>query len=99
MPKSHIDEIDFQRAILIALVIFVHIVNFGNIHPNVKSGVLSFLMPTFLLVTGYLVKKSEIEKLRNKQQSLNNVTVFGKGAQDGAHALDRRIQRHEDSAR
>ena len=55
MPKSHIDEIDFQRAILIALVIFVHIVNFGNIHPDVKSGVLSFLMPTFLLVTGYLV--------------------------------------------
>ncbi len=49
-------------------------------------------------VTGYLVKKSEIEKLKNRQQSLNNVTVFGKGAEEGAHALDRRIQRHEDSA-
>ena len=47
-------------------------------------------------VTGYLVKKSEIEKLRQKKQSLNNVTIFGKGAQDGAHALDRRIQRHEE---
>jgi len=46
-------------------------------------------------VTGYLVKKSEIEKLRKKQQSLNNVTVFGMGAQDGGHALDRRVQRHE----
>ena len=44
-------------------------------------------------VTGYLVKKSEIEKLRQRKQSLNNVTVFGKGAQDGAHALDRRIQK------
>ena len=49
-------------------------------------------------VTGYLVKKSEIEKLRAKQQSLNNVTVFGMGAQDGGHALDRRVQRHEESA-
>lgn len=45
-------------------------------------------------VTGYLVKKSEIEKLRAKKQSLNNVTVFGKGADEGAHALDRRVQRH-----
>ena len=55
MLQHHIDEIDFQRAILISLVILVHIVNFGNIHPDVKSGVLSFLMPTFLLVTGYLL--------------------------------------------
>lgn len=55
MQQRHIDEIDFQRAILISLVILVHIVNFGNIHPDVKSGVLSFLMPTFLLVTGYLL--------------------------------------------
>ena len=49
-------------------------------------------------VTGYLVKKSEIEKLRAKKQSLNQVTVFGMGAQDGARALDRRVQQHEDSA-
>ena len=48
-------------------------------------------------VTGYLVKKSEIEKLNQKKQSLNNVTIFGKGAQDGQHALDRRIQTHEGS--
>ena len=47
-------------------------------------------------VTGYLVKKSEIEKLNRKEQSLNNVTVFGKGAQDGAHALDRRIQKYDE---
>ena len=55
MPAHRIDEIDFQRAILISLVILVHVVNFGNIHPDVKSGILSFLMPTFLLVTGYLL--------------------------------------------
>ncbi len=49
-------------------------------------------------VTGYLVKKSEIEKLRAKKQSLNQVTLFGMGAQDGGHALDRRVQHHEDGA-
>ena len=49
-------------------------------------------------VTGYLVKKSEIEKLRAKKQSLNNVTVFGMGAQDGGHALERRVQKHDESA-
>ena len=49
-------------------------------------------------VTGYLVKKSEIEKLNAKKQSLNNVTVFGKGASEGQHALDRRIQKHDESA-
>lgn len=48
-------------------------------------------------VTGYLVKKSEIEKLRQKKQSLNQVTLFGMGAQDGGHALDRRVQHHEES--
>ena len=49
-------------------------------------------------VTGYLVKKSEIEKLRRKKQSLNQVTLFGKGAQDGGHALDQRIERYDESA-
>ena len=42
---------------------------------------------------------AEIEKLRAKKQSLNNVTVFGMGAQDGGHALDRRVQTHADGAR
>ena len=42
-------------------------------------------------VTGYLVKKSEIEKLDHHEASLNNVTVFGQGARNTAKALDRRI--------
>lgn len=48
-------EIDFVRFILIIAVILVHIVNLGEVQPEMKSVVLSFLMPTFLLVTGYLV--------------------------------------------
>nr|MBQ4457218.1 YjjI family glycine radical enzyme [Clostridia bacterium] len=47
-------------------------------------------------VTGYLVKRSEIEKLRKNQQSRNGSTVLGKGASEGMKALDRRIQKKED---
>ena len=48
-------------------------------------------------VTGYLVKKSEIEKLDNQEVSLNNVTVYGQGARNTAKALDRRV--YDESAR
>lgn len=48
-------------------------------------------------VTGYLVKKSEIEKLDHNEASLNNVTVFGQGARNTANALDRRI--YDESSR
>lgn len=39
--------IDFIRALLIFLVILVHIVHFGDLHTNVKSMILAFMMPTF----------------------------------------------------
>lgn len=48
-------DIDGFRAVLISLVILVHIVNFGNIYPLAKSSILSFIMPTFLMITGFLV--------------------------------------------
>lgn len=53
--KRHYIEIDVMRAILIVLVILVHIVHFGDLHPEIKSGILSFMMPAFLFITGYLV--------------------------------------------
>lgn len=42
-------------------------------------------------VTGYLVKRSEIEKLNHNESSLNNVTAFGQGAEKYGKALDRRV--------
>lgn len=42
-------------------------------------------------VTGYLVKKSELEKYDNNEQSLNSCTAFGQGARDYSKALDRRV--------
>ncbi|MBR3693248.1 MAG: YjjI family glycine radical enzyme [Erysipelotrichales bacterium] len=47
-------------------------------------------------VTGYLVKKSEVAKLDAGGQSLNQVTVFGKGARDYGKAFDRRVQSSND---
>lgn len=47
-------------------------------------------------VTGYLVKKSEVAKLDRGEQSLNQVTLFGKGARDFGKAFDRRVQSSND---
>lgn len=47
-------SIDFTRSVLILLVILVHIVYFGDMYPSIKSDILSFMMPSFLFITGYL---------------------------------------------
>ena len=60
MHRCH--EIDFVRFFLIIAVVLVHIVNFGNVYPETKSIILSFLMPTFLLITGYLVNVEKSKK-------------------------------------
>ena len=46
-------------------------------------------------VTGYLVKKSELAKLDQNKQSLNNCSAFGVGARDTANALDRKVEAYE----
>ncbi|MEG0514811.1 MAG: anaerobic ribonucleoside-triphosphate reductase, partial [Cetobacterium sp.] len=43
-------------------------------------------------VTGYLVKKSEIEKLDKGEQVLRDTTILGKGARDNAKALGRKLR-------
>ena len=53
--KQRNTDIDWIRAILIILMILIHIVSFGSAYPQLKAGILSFMMPTFLIITGYLV--------------------------------------------
>lgn len=53
--KQRNKDIDWIRSILIILMILIHIVSFGNAYPQLKAGILSFMMPTFLIITGYLV--------------------------------------------
>ena len=40
-------------------------------------------------ITGYLVKKSDIEKLRRGEQVINDAVVLGKGAADNQKVLER----------
>ncbi len=48
-------DLDYFRTFLISLVILIHIVHFGDLYPATKSAILSFMMPTFLIITGFLV--------------------------------------------
>ena len=48
-----------MRAVLITMMILVHIVYFGDLYPGIKYGILSFMMPAFLVITGYLVNISK----------------------------------------
>lgn len=60
--KQRNTDIDWIRAILIILMILIHIVSFGNAYPQLKAGILSFMMPTFLIITGYLVNIEKSQK-------------------------------------
>ena len=60
--KQRNTDIDRIRAILIILMILIHIVSFGNAYPQFKAGILSFMMPTFLIITGYLVNIEKSSK-------------------------------------
>ena len=60
--KQRNTDIDWIRAILIILMILTHIVSFGNAYPQLKAGILSFMMPTFLIITGYLVNIGKNQK-------------------------------------
>ena len=59
-------DLDFIRALLIMFMILIHIVSFGNAYPHLKAGILSFMMPTFLIITGYLVNIEKSGKQMGK---------------------------------
>ena len=44
-------------------------------------------------ITGYLVKRSEIEKLRNNEQVLRDTVVLGMGADDNQKVLSRKLRK------
>lgn len=47
-------------------------------------------------VTGYLVKRSELAKLDEGKQSINQASVFGQGARDNQQSLERRVHDRND---
>lgn len=46
-------------------------------------------------ITGYLVKRSEIEKLTHGEQVLRDTVVLGKGAVENLKVLDRKIRKND----
>ena len=55
MSNKKITEIDFVRCVLMCIVILVHIVSLGEMYPSAKTAASTFFMPSFLIITGYLV--------------------------------------------
>ena len=55
MSNKKITEIDFVRCVLMCIVILVHIVSLGELYPSAKTAAFTFFMPSFLIITGYLV--------------------------------------------
>lgn len=43
------------RALLILMMVLVHITGWGDTYPQIKLGILSFMMPAFLFLTGFLL--------------------------------------------
>ena len=54
--------IDFQRCVLICMVVMIHIVNFSTLYPDIKDFINFFFMQAFLLITGYLVNIHKTHK-------------------------------------
>ena len=46
-------------------------------------------------ITGYLVKKSEMEKLHNNEQVIQQTVVFGLGARENSKILERKVRGNE----
>ncbi len=53
MAKQRIEEIDFLKFALIALMVVFHLSWFGDHYPTLKEAVYTFHMPGFLLVAGF----------------------------------------------
>lgn len=55
MRSTSYNAIDYNRCVLIVVVVVVHIVNFGRLYPGVQQAMAVTVMPAFLVITGYLV--------------------------------------------
>ena len=47
-------------------------------------------------MTGYLVKKSEVEKYRKGEVALRDTTWYGSGTDDCAQVFDRQLRNKQD---
>lgn len=62
MDGKTYNVIDYDRFVLIVVVILCHIVNFGRLYPTLQNGMALVVMPAFLIITGYLVNVEKDRK-------------------------------------
>ena len=48
LRKMKYNNIDYQRCVLICMVVMIHIVNFSTLYPEVKNFINFFFMQAFL---------------------------------------------------
>lgn len=67
VSKTHIEELDYLKCIMIVLMVAFHLVYIEKLYPFAKDIVYTFHMPVFLIISGYLtnINKSTEQFLRN----------------------------------
>ena len=69
------NNIDYQRCVLICMVVMIHIVNFSTLYPDVKNFINFFFMQAFLLITCLFLNKVDTLKstiMKKKEEQLQN---------------------------
>jgi YjjI family glycine radical enzyme len=90
-PSGIGDIFPFEKTYKENIPALVNIVE-GAIKNNIRYLSLYSSDSDVIRISGYLVKRSEIEKLRNGSPVLRDTVVLGKGAVDHMKVLDRKVQ-------
>lgn len=56
MNNTKYNSLDYNRCVLIVMVILCHVVKLGELYPDFQDAVLMIVNPAFLMITGYLVR-------------------------------------------
>lgn len=91
-PSGIGDIFPFEKTYKDNLKSLVNIVN-GAMNEGVRYLSIYSSDSDVIRITGYLVKKSEIEKLNKGEATLRDTVVLGKGAVDNQRVLERKVQK------
>jgi YjjI family glycine radical enzyme len=90
-PSGTGDLFAFDQTYLEHLDALLDIIN-GAFHQGCRYLTTYLQNQDLIRVTGYLVKRSEVEKANNNQVVLRDTTIFGKGSNDNANVFNRRTR-------
>lgn len=73
----------------LSILLMVHLPNYRYITTYLKN-------TDLIRVTGYLVKKSEVERFRKGEAVLRDTTWYGSGTDECANVFDRQLRDEQD---